>query len=171
MTWCQGQSINMGLETIGQLLQSPRKFMPDRFSAHPWSMQLMSDDFAQLGWPSSPTGGDNAGVNVVGIPGAPFCWQMREKLFTKNVTRLPKVITLLTCEWRALQQLAHQNPLDLTRVAITWHIKSISAPILTPPHPPFLSLQTQQTFYTYSHIIHHYSCRSLPNLNDKHARK
>lgn len=88
----------------------------------------------------------NAGVAAVGIPGAPFCQQMRKKLFTKTVTRLPNGIALLTCEWRALQQLAHQNPLDLTRVAITWHIKSIPAPILTPPHPPFLSLQSWQMF-------------------------
>lgn len=94
----------------------------------------------------------NAGVAAVGIPGAPFCQQMRKKLFTKTVTRLPNGIAFLTCEWRALQQLAHQNPLDLTRVAITWHIKSIPAPILTPPHPPFLSLQSWQTFYAHSHV-------------------
>lgn len=41
------------------------------------------------------------------------------KAFTKNVTRLPNVISLLTREWSALQQLAHLNPLDLTLVAIT----------------------------------------------------
>lgn len=89
----------------------------------------------------------NAGGDAVRIPRAPFCRQMREKLFTKTVTRLPNGIALLTSEWRALQQLARQNP-----VAITWHIKSISAPILTPPHPPFLSLQSWQTFYAYSHV-------------------
>lgn len=76
-------------------------------------------------------------VNVVRIPRQPFCQQIRGKLFTKNVTRLPNGIALLTCEWGALQRLAHQNPLDLTRVAITWHIKAISAPT---PHPPTLSI-------------------------------
>lgn len=34
----------------------------------------------------------------------------RRRLFTKEVTRLPSAIALLTCEWRALQRFAHQNP-------------------------------------------------------------
>lgn len=34
----------------------------------------------------------------------------RRRLFTKEVTRLPNAIALLTCEWRALQRFAHQNP-------------------------------------------------------------
>lgn len=50
----------------------------------------------------------------------------RKAFSAKNVTRLPNVISLLTCEWGALQQLAHQNPLDLTLVAITRHIKAVS---------------------------------------------
>lgn len=58
------------------------------------------------------------GVNVVRTSRAAFC-PNRRKAFTKNVTRLPNAIALLTCEWRALQQLAHQNLPDLTLVAIT----------------------------------------------------
>lgn len=72
----------------------------------------------------------------------------QRKAFTKNVTRLPNAIALLTCEWRALQQLARQNLLDLTLVAITWHIKAISAPNPPPTPQPLLSPQSSQTFYT-----------------------
>lgn len=79
----------------------------------------MSGDFNLTGKAPSPHGGAKAGVNVAGLPGAQFSQQMIEKLLTKNVTRLPNGIALLTREGRALQQLAHQNPLDLTRVAIT----------------------------------------------------
>lgn len=152
-TRCQGQRRNVWFETSGPTPTKTKEvyvrliFRSDLINAS------CVGGFRITGEGSA----GNAGVAAVGIPRAPFCQQMRKKLFTKTVTRLPSGIALLTCEWRALQQLAHQNPLDLTRVAITWHIKSIPAPILTPPHPPFLSLQSWQTFYAYSHVQ---MCRS-----------
>lgn len=75
-------------------------------------------------------------VNVVRISLVTFLSANPTKAFTpKNVTRLPSVISLLTCERRALQQLAHQNPLDFTLVAITRHIKAISALTFSPSFP------------------------------------
>lgn len=132
-TWCQGQGKNFLLETTGPT----RKKTKEVFASKNFHPSLINATFYITGKALFPHGGGKAGVNVVGLPGAQFCQQMIEKLFTKNVTRLPNGIALLMREGRALQQLAHQNPLDLTRVAITWHIKSLSVSILTPHTHPF----------------------------------
>lgn len=146
-TRCQGQRRNFLFRTIGPTPMKTKEVYVDSDSLSPDQCIL-----CRMILHNREGSAGNAGVTAVRFPRAPFCQQMRKKLFTKTVTRLPNGIALLTCEWRALQQLAHQNPLDLTRVAITWHIKSIPAPILTPPHPPFLSLQSWQTFYGHSHV-------------------
>lgn len=82
---------------------------------HPGSIQLVSEHCEGTTPPhhllQSWEKGNVGVVDAVRISRAPFCQQTGEKSFLRkrkkeNVTRLPNVISLLTCEWRALQQLA-----------------------------------------------------------------